>query len=56
MFLLVHIEGLEHKLVKYMVIAYDKRVRLTNNQLASYALLSLMGSMYLPGLLRALNI
>ena len=41
---------MEDKPGKYMLPAHDKRVQLTNNQYVSYALLSQVGSMYLPGL------
>ena len=46
----LHVEGLKHKCAEYMPLAHDKRVKLTDNQYISYALLSLVGSMYLPGL------
>ena len=41
-----HINCLEHKHVKYMLLSNDKRV-LTNNQYVSYALLLPVGSMHL---------
>ena len=43
----MHIEGLENKHVKYMLLTHDKRVQMTNNQYVIYTLLSLAGSMFL---------
>ena len=46
-YIIDHIDCLEHKHGKYMLLTHDKRVQLTNNQYVSYALLSLAGSMHL---------
>ena len=45
-----YIDCLEHNLVKYILLVHDIRVYLTNNLYVSYALSSLLGSMYLPDL------
>ena len=46
---------LEHKHVEYMPLTHDKWVLLTNNQYASYAFLSLAGSIHLKCLCSKLS-
>ena len=43
----LYTKGLEHKLVKYMLLVHDKRAQVTNNQYVSYAFLSPAGTMYI---------
>ena len=45
-----HVDCLEHKPGKYIPSPMTKKVLLPKNQYASYAILTLAGSMYLPGL------